>query len=211
MLPNLIHLDLVRPMQRDRLLTGMLTAAAELGYREASVEDVLERAGLSRPTFYEHFENKEDCFLQAFDAAAERLWTRLVVAASESDESWRDRLRLGLEELLRWVAEEPEAARALIVESRSAGPAGLLRRDAVLDRFTACIDSWVREEATAPSALAAAGIVGGIEALLYARIAKGEAEDLDPLLPSLMYFAVLPLEGHEVANGELGAAAVGQP
>ena len=204
--PNRIPLGLVRPMQRERLLAGMLGATAELGYREASVEDVLERAGVSRPTFYEHFANKEDCFLQAFDAAAERLWTRLAAAASEGGEGWRERLRMGLEELLRWVGAEPEAARALIVESRPAGPAGLLRRDAVLDRFTACIDAWVREEATAPSALAAAGIVGGIEALLYARIAKEETEDLDSLLPSLMYFAVLPFEGHEVASGELGAA-----
>ena len=48
----------------------MLRAAAELGYREANVQDVIERAGVSRPTFYEHFANKEDCFLAAFDTGA---------------------------------------------------------------------------------------------------------------------------------------------
>ncbi len=201
-----IPAGLVSAVQRERLLAGMLVATAELGYREVCVEDVLERAGVSRPTFYEHFENKEDCFLQAFDSGAERMWTRLAAAASEGGESWRDRLRMGLEELLRFIAAEPDTARALIVEARAASPAALLRRDAVLDGFTACIDAWVREEAATPSALAAAGIVGGIEALLYARINKGETGDLDALLPTLMYFAVLPFEGHEVASGELGAA-----
>src|SRR3954465_11736469 len=61
--------DLGGAVQRGRLLAGMLRATAELGYREVSVQDVLERAGVSRPTFYEHFENKEDCFLAAFDTA----------------------------------------------------------------------------------------------------------------------------------------------
>src|SRR5262245_21674300 len=64
--------DLVSAVQRERLLMAMLRAAAELTYREANVQDVLDRAGVSRPTFYEHFANKEDCFLAAFDSAAER-------------------------------------------------------------------------------------------------------------------------------------------
>jgi AcrR family transcriptional regulator len=202
-----VPLDLVSPIQRERLLAGMLAAVAQLGYREVSVEDALERAGVSRPTFYEHFDNKEDCFLQAFDAATERLWTRLEAAASEGGVHWRDRLRMGLEELLRWTATEPETARALIVEARAAGPAALLRRDDVLDRYAGCIDFWVREESATPSALAAVGIVGGIEALLYGRLNKGETDDLESLLPSLMYFAVLPFDGHEVASEELPASA----
>ena len=64
----------------------------------------------------------------------------------------------------------------------------------------------VRAEADAgerPSAIAAAGIVGGIEALLYSRLNRGETDDVESLLPSLMYFAVLPYEGHEVASEEL--------
>ncbi len=88
--------DLVSAVQRERLLAAMLRATAELTYREVSVQDVLERAGVSRPTFYEHFENKEECFLAAFDSAAARLRERLDAAACASDaESWRERLRLG--------------------------------------------------------------------------------------------------------------------
>ena len=136
--------DLVSAVQRERLLAAMLRATAELGYREVSVQDVLERAGVSRPTFYEHFENKEDCFLAAFDTAAARLRERLEAAAAEAGESWRERLRLGLEELLRFVAEEPDAAMTLIVEARAACPAALLRRDELLDHFASCLDAQVR-------------------------------------------------------------------
>jgi AcrR family transcriptional regulator len=173
------------------------------------VQDVLERAGVSRPTFYEHFENKEACFLAAFDHAAARLRKRLD-AAAEPGEGWRERLRLSLEELLRFVAEDPDAAMSLIVDARAACPPALERRDELLNHFASCLDSMVRAEADpahAPSAIAAAGIVGGIEALLYSRLNKGETDSLDALLPSLMYFAVLPYEGHEAASEELALAA----
>jgi AcrR family transcriptional regulator len=200
--------DLVSAVQRERLLAAMLRATAQLGYREVSVQDVLERAGVSRPTFYEHFENKEDCFLAAFDSASARLRERLETAG-EDGEDWRQRLRAALEELLRFAAEEPDAAMSLIVDARAACPPALTRRDELLDHFASCLDSKVRAEATtgpAPSAIAAAGIVGGIEALLYSRLNRGETGGIESLLPSLMYFAVLPYEGHEAASVELALA-----
>jgi hypothetical protein len=127
-------------------------------------------------------------------------------AAAGDGEGWRQRLRLSLEELLRFVAEDPDAAMSLIVDGRAACPPALERRDAQLDHFSSCLDSMVRAEADpahSPSAIAAAGIVGGIEALLYARLNRGEADDVQSLLPSLMYFAVLPYEGHAAASEEL--------
>lgn len=201
--------DLVRAVQRERLVVAMLRATAELGYREVSVQDVLDRAGVSRPTFYEHFENKEDCFLKAFDVAANRMRERIGAAAQ--GETWQQRLRGGLEELLRWVGEEPDAAMSLIVDARAACPPALVRRDELLDHFASCLDSDVRRQApagAAPSAIAAAGIVGGIEALLYSRLNRGETDALESLLPTLMYFAVLPYEGHEAASEQLAVAGV---
>jgi AcrR family transcriptional regulator len=202
--------DLVIAVQRERLLAATLRATAELGYREFSVKDVIDRAGVSRPTFYEHFANKEDCFVAALDAAALRLRKRLDAVAGEEVASWRDRLRLELEELLLFIAEEPDAAITLVVDARAACTEAQLRRDELLDRFAACIDEQVRDglpELSPPAAISAAGIVGGIEAVLYSRLQRGDCEDLRSLLPSLMYFAVLPYEGHEAANEEMTAAA----
>lgn len=201
--------DLVKAVQRERLLVAILRAAAELGYSEFSVQDVLDRAGVSRPTFYEHFENKEDAFLAALDAVGSRLRERLEAAASESDGSWRERLRLVLEELLRFVREEPDAAMTLVVDARAASPTALRKRDELLEHFATCLDTQVRDSLpdAAPSAVSAAGIVGGIESLLYSRLYRGSGGDVEALLPSLMYFAVLPYEGHEVASEEMTAAA----
>jgi AcrR family transcriptional regulator len=201
--------DLVSAVQRERLLAAMLRAAAELGYREANVQDVIERAGVSRPTFYEHFSNKEDCFLAAFDVTAGRLRDRVGSAAEKGGDNWRDRLRFGLETLLNFTATEPDAARTLIVEARAASPEAVMRRDELLDHFAGCIDQQVREcmpQAPAYSPITAAGIVGGVEALLYSRLNKGQVSDLDSMLPSMMYFLVLPYAGHEAASEELAFA-----
>jgi AcrR family transcriptional regulator len=201
--------DLVSAVQRERLIAAMLRAASELGYRGTNVQDVIERAGVSRPTFYEHFPNKEGCFLAAFDITATRLRERVAAAADKGGDNWRDRLRYGLETLLHFVAAEPEAARTLIVEARAASVEAVLRRDALLDDFANCIDAEVRRhlpETPPHSPITAAGIVGGCEALLYSRLNKGELDDLDSLLPSMMYFLVLPYEGHEAASEELAVA-----
>lgn len=202
--------DLVRAVQRERLLLATLRAAAELGYRGMNVQDVIDRAGVSRPTFYEHFANKDDCFVAAFDTGAMRLRTRIEQDSALGGDVWRDRLRLGLAALLDFTRTEPDIARTVIVEARAADAATVMRRVALLDSFTACIDAEANEFLTATedhSPLTAAAVVGGVESLLYSRIARGHAGDLDALLPSLMYFAVLPYEGHEAANEELTPTA----
>jgi AcrR family transcriptional regulator len=201
--------DLVSAVQRERLIAAMLRAAAELGYRALNVQDVIERAGVSRPTFYEHFANKEACFLAAFDITATRLRERVAAAAGKAGDNLRDRLRFGLETILHFAATDPDAAQTLIVEARAASPAAAMHRNDLLDHFAGCIDTQVRElcpDAPSYSAITAAGIVGGVEALLYSRLCKGELDDLDSLLPSMMYFLVLPFEGHEAASEELAVA-----
>lgn len=201
--------DLVRAIQRERLLAAMTRTVAEIGYNGLTVQNVLTRAGISRPTFYEQFEDKEACFLAAFDVSAAQLRQRIDDAVAAAMPDWRSRLRTGIAALLRFVAEEPESARLVVVEARASSPAGLRRRDDLLDRFASCIDDLVREELDEPaSALAAAGVVGGIESVLYARLQKEETEELASLLPSLMYFAVLAYAGQEAANEELGGAAL---
>jgi AcrR family transcriptional regulator len=194
--------ELIRAIQRERLLVAMLNAAAELGYLETNVQDVIDRGGVSRPTFYEHFSNKEDCFLAAFDSSAERLQKMIHAAVAEAGDVWRDRVRCGLETLLRFASREPDTARTLVVEARAASETAVRRRVSLLDGFARCLDEEARELLPAPpprTAVTASGVVGGIESVLYSRLCKQEYEQLESLLPSLMYFVVLPYEGHEAA------------
>lgn len=194
--------DLIRAIQRERLIVAMLNAVAELGYLETNVQDVIDRAGVSRPTFYEHFSNKEDCFLAAFDTSAARLRKTLETAVLEGGDAWRDRVRSGLEALLRFAAREPDTARTMVVEARAASAAAVRRRVELMDEFARCLDEQAREllgEQPSLTPVTASGIVGGVESLLYSRLCKQDSERLEALLPSLMYFVVLPYEGHEAA------------
>jgi len=195
--------DLIKAIQRERLIVAMLNAAAELGYLETNVQDVIERAGVSRPTFYEHFSNKEDCFLSAFDTSATRLSKKVEVAVRKGGAVWRDRVRLGLEAVLKFAVREPDTARTMVVEARAASAAAVRRRVELLDEFARCLDEQAREllpDAPPQTPVTASGIIGGVESLLYSRLCKHEYDQLESLLPSLMYFVVLPYEGHEAAG-----------
>jgi len=195
--------DLIRAIQRERLIVAMLNAAAELGYLETNVQDVIDRAGVSRPTFYEHFSNKEDCFLAAFDTSAGRLSKIVDAAMRKGGDVWRDRIRLGLEALLKFASREPDTARMMVVEARAASAAAVKRRVELMDEFARCLQAQAETllpNSAAHGALTASGIVGGVETLLYSRLCKHEYDQLESLLPSLMYFVVLPYEGHEAAG-----------
>jgi len=195
--------DLIRAIQRERLIVAMLKAAAELGYLGTNVQDVIDRAGVSRPTFYEHFSNKEDCFLAAFDTSAERLRKKVDAAARQGGEVWRDRIRFGLQALLRFASREPETARTMIVEARAASTAAVRRRVELMDEFARCLQAEAEEllpKQPSPSAMTASGIVGGVESVLYSRLCRQEFDQLEALLPSLMHFVVLPYEGHRAAD-----------
>ncbi|HEX5984378.1 MAG TPA: TetR/AcrR family transcriptional regulator [Solirubrobacterales bacterium] len=195
--------ELIRAIQRERLIIAMLNAAAELGYLQTNVQDVIDRAGVSRPTFYEHFSNKEDCFLAAFDTSAERLRKKMAGAARRGGRVWRDRVRYALEALLRFAAREPDTARMMVVEARAASTTAVRRRVELMDEFARCLQGQVEEllpEGGSYPLVTASGITGGIESLLYSRLCKQEYDQLEALLPSLMYFVVLPYEGHEAAS-----------
>jgi len=194
--------DLIKAIQRERLIVAMLNAAAELGYLETNVQDVIDRAGVSRPTFYEHFSNKEDCFLAAFDTSAKRLRKKVEAAVRKGGSTWRDRVRFGLEAVLKFAVREPDTARMMVVEARAASATAVRRRVELLDEFARCLDEQAQELLPEPppqTPVTASGIVGGVESLLYSRLCKQDYEQLESLLPSLMYFVVLPYEGHEAA------------
>lgn len=180
------------PHRRDRLVTAMIDAVADVGYDKLSVQKVLMRKGLSRATFYEEFKDKEGCFLAVVDVLARRMWERIEAAVAGAPSGWQRGFRAGLAELLRFVAEEPKEARVLLVEARASTPAGAQCRDELFERFVVAVDALVRRDLDEPpSGVVAAGIVGGIESVVIPRLQKGEIDDLDELVSPLMNLALL--------------------
>src|SRR3954466_14217089 len=76
--------DVVEASQRTRLLEAVGRAVAERGYSGATIDDVVRRAGVSKQTFYDHFADKQDCFLAAYEAASEELLERVGEAQDGS-------------------------------------------------------------------------------------------------------------------------------
>ena len=192
---------------RERLLDAMLLAAADVGYEHVAVRHVVGRARAGRQSFYTYFENKDDCFAQAYAEAIDRLYDRVLGAARERTD-WREGLRAGLAELLGFCDEEPQVARALFIEVHAAGGEALVKRNEVMERFARAIDSG-REEAPVPSkapAVTGTFMVGAIETMICTRLMDGEPEKIRDLLPGILHFVVLPYFGEKAAWEELTAA-----
>lgn len=183
----------------------MLESVGKQGYEQTTVQDAIDAAGLYRQAFYDSFEDKEDCYLQALDAGS--AWIELAMReAAVSASTWRGRLRGALAGLLGFLDEQPEIGRALLVEVHAAGPRAVGKRTEAMERAAALIDQ-AREESddTAP-AISAEAIVAGVLAVLHARLSSEQAE-FGPLLPELMYLAVLPYFGADEAAAELRGEA----
>jgi AcrR family transcriptional regulator len=191
-----IAVEEVARQQRMRLMGAMLDAVGEQGYIATSVADVLARAGISRRTFYEHFCDKEDCYLQAYDHAAQRL-TAAVTEALASHERWEGAARTALDLMLRTVADNPRLARACLVEVLAVGPAGVRRRDASLRPFQQCFDrarALAPPQARIPETVSET-IVGGILETISARVLRGETARLPELLDQLMFWSLVAFLG----------------
>ena len=88
----------VAASQRTRLLEAVGRAVAERGYAAATIDDIVRGAGVSKKTFYEHFRDKEGCFVAAYEAARDELYARVHDAHLQRPEAGIevDRLALGL-------------------------------------------------------------------------------------------------------------------
>jgi AcrR family transcriptional regulator len=178
--------------RRARLLAAMADEVGERGYVLTSVKHVIARAGMSRKSFYELFENKEDCFLQAYDDALERI-RALFHRGCDGDGPLVERVERGLAAFLDCCAAEPGFARMSVVEPLAAGPAARDRRDAAIHAAARLL----APDGTVPGLLPEA-VAGGIYGILYSRIARGEAAQLPALLDELMNAGLRQLAGESV-------------
>lgn len=192
---------------RERLLEAMLVVSGERGYEQVSVQDVIESGRASRATFYKHFEDKDDCFAQAYHDAANWLYARLVGIAKRQP-SWREGMRAGLAELLEFCANQPALARALLVEVHAAGGAALAEHELLMERLSRAIDSARREISSrqAPPPMTATFMVGAIDTLVRTKLMSGEPETAPEMLPGLLHFVVMQFFGEDAAWEEMTAA-----
>jgi AcrR family transcriptional regulator len=194
----------VEASQRARLLEAVGRAVADKGYAATTIDDIVRGAGVSKKTFYEHFADKEDCFVAAYEAASEEL-IRHVREAHASAEDWLEKTRAGVAAYLRWLAAEPALARVFLIEVAAAGPRAAEARERLRDRYAALVRELQERaggEHGPPPALPVEifhAVVAAVDDIVVRRIREARAASLPELEPVLLYLQVALLAGPKAA------------
>ena len=201
--------EFVARNHRERLIAGLAEAVAEHGYAGTTIAHITGHAAVSRRTFYEHFDNKDACFIAAYETVMAELRER-IEAGFEGAEDWAHGIREGIAAMLAFLAAEPALARLAMVEPLVAGPG-------VVDSYDAAIKSFVPyfhggREGRPPETLATLSptteeaLAGGMVSLISRRILAGQTTELESLLPDLVEFVLTPYlgspEATAIARGE---------
>jgi AcrR family transcriptional regulator len=202
---------------RARIFDAITRAVAEKGYSATTVADIAARSQISRRTFYEHFADKEECFLGAYESASGAALEAIARATSQIPAArWRERLSAALETYIGILADEPELAQVTLLDILGAGPRALQAREEVLERYT---DFYRRLAKRARSGSIAPvpdvflrGLVGAIAEIVQHELLAGRARELPDLVPTLveLTLAVLgdrPIDAHRPATAAVARGA----
>jgi len=170
----------VASSQRERLLATTVALIAEKGAAATTIEAIVKGAGVSSVTFYEHFRDKEGCFVAAFEKAVDELEGE-VRGAVPAEAVRDDQVSSGLGALLAAIDAEPARARLCFVEAQKGGPRMRARYDEALDAAAAELADPLGQ-----------GIAGGLAWLLRERLELGGGGSVQDLLPRMTEVILAP-------------------
>lgn len=134
--------DVVLASQRGRLIAAFARLAAEQGYDNVTIIDIVTLAGTSKRTFYEHFADKNDLLLQTFDTARELIFSTVIAAADPIVDDSVERVRVGVHAYITVLVENPDFARLFLSESLAAGPQLADEWLSAIDTMAGVIHGW---------------------------------------------------------------------
>jgi AcrR family transcriptional regulator len=198
--------EFVARTQRDRLIDAMARTVAAKGYG-APLTDVCAAAGVSTRAFYEHFADKEECFMATYERGVSLLLSS-VNAAYERPDAWPIRIRRGLEVLLHLLAAEPAFANLAIVEMLAAGPRARERSRRLLDDFLRYFeDAPAQPDHPRTPTVVIEAVVAGVFGLLFNYVSSRRTAELPGKLPEITYFVLAPFIGPSAAAASAGLPA----
>jgi AcrR family transcriptional regulator len=123
---------------RQRLIAAMAASIIEKGYRDTTVADVVRLARTSRRSFYEHFEDRDACFLALFDATNDAMMEE-IAAAVHPDQTLDRQVDSAMDAYIDNVAKQPDLYASFVRELPGLGRPGAERGLATLERFAAML------------------------------------------------------------------------
>ena len=195
--------ETVKQSQRERMVEAMIDSVSSRSYAETTVADVIGQAGVSRATFYEHFRDKEACFIAAYTTVIQGMLGAVAggFASLDPESGWIERLRVAIGHLFGFIGTNPVAARVGIVEAFGAGSEARNHYQESVSAFFPFLDEGRLETSNGdriPRETARL-VVGGISALMYRRASEREADRLGEDMPDAIYLATVPYVGHDRA------------
>lgn len=184
--------------QRERLLNGVVEAVAEHGYNATTIAKIATAAKVSRRTFYEYFESKQDCFLAAYEMIEAHVLDSML-AAPGAGEEWPERVRARLAALLDVLSRDDAVSRCFLIEPLAAGGEVAARYRQAMGLVAATLrpepppsqlDVEVRDQA----------LIGGIATVIVRCLNSGGTSRLPELLPDLTELALAPYTGRQEAK-----------
>jgi AcrR family transcriptional regulator len=181
--------------QRQRLFAAAAAVFSRAGYADATAEAIAREAGMSKATFYEHFDNKEDCIVALFETAVGVVNATMRAAGEDGTGGLRDRVHVTVHAFLQALVDHPEVAQTLLVEIVGAGPRAMAHRDAALEGVADAVDGFNRDDVERGVAERfrsphdAFAIVGAVVELASRQIRTGRPEaiqDLEPVVERLV-------------------------
>jgi AcrR family transcriptional regulator len=200
--------DHVARNQKRRLEAAMVEAVARHGYAGTTLRELVRLAGVSKTTFYEHFDSKQECFLATFDEIISQVTARVGVAYREEGD-FRERLAAALMVFMRLTVSEPEAAMLTAVESLTLGAAGVAHRERGSEAFEIMIRQSF-DHSPSPREVPATtirAIASGIRGVVYRRLRAGKVDELPGLVDELVDWALGYQEPDSQAVVRAAAAA----
>ena len=175
--------SIVERVQRDRLFRALAVVAAEKGYAATTVAHILQRARISRRTFYSLFTAKEDCFLAAYREAMDDA-VEAVRATCDQDGDAAERIRRAARVIAELCRDEPAIANLCVVEVLGAGPAGHAARAESMDRFVELLEPRLRELGHDGSSIGiqTRALVGVLTETIYDRLSRNDVTGLPDLV-----------------------------
>ena len=173
--------------QRSRLLDAIVAVVGRDGYLQAKIGEIAERAGVSRATFYELFEDKEECFLAAHRERSERISAEMGQAVAKCEPS--DAARAAVVMLVEFADREPHAFSFLAHEAMLAGARGAEERDRLIALLAQQIElalSRSPDEAPTPD-MPVRILLGGIIRVLGVHMRRGEDRPRELLADLLVW------------------------
>jgi AcrR family transcriptional regulator len=197
--PHGLTREQVAANQRLRVGMAMLEAVGENGYVATTVSEVVARAGVSRKAFYQHFANKEECFLATYDEIA-REGRRRIARAFRDSEGHPDRMETAIRAVFEAATEHPDAMRLAMTEVTAVGPAGIERRERSIGEYGELIQASLKVAGTVGRAQANGhvaelpamtlrALVGGLNKVLLNALAGGRSAKPLELVPDLARWA----------------------